>query len=166
MSDKKKSLSRSAQVVQEALVKKGLNFSVVELSASTRTAEDAAAAVGCEVAQIIKSLIFRTKNSQKPLLILASGINRVNEKAIEAELGEKLLKADADFTREVTGFAIGGIPPVGHKQAIQTIIDEDLLKHQECWAAAGTPNAVFKLNSSDLVTLTGGKILSITGKTS
>ena len=92
-------LSKSASRVQEALAQKGLDFKVIELDASTRTAQDAAEAIGCEVAQIIKSLIFRTKNSQKPLLILASGINRVNEKAIEAELGEKLLKADADFTR-------------------------------------------------------------------
>lgn len=104
-------LSKSAQNVQDALSKKGLSFKVVELAASTRTANDAAATIGCEVAQIIKSLIFRTRDTHRPILVLASGVNRVNEKTIEMQLGEKITKADADFTREVTGFAIGGIPP-------------------------------------------------------
>lgn len=156
-----KSLSKSAQTVQDALTQKGLEFKVVELSASTRTANDAAATIGCEVAQIVKSLLFKTKDSHQPILVLASGINRVNEKTIETYVSEKILKADADFTREVTGFAIGGVPPVGHKQIIQTFIDEDLLKYEEIWAAAGTPNAVFSLHSSDLQKLINGKIVNI-----
>lgn len=160
MSNTTNILSRSAQSVQDALAKKGLQFKVVELPASTRTANDAAATIGCEVAQIVKSLIFQTE-THKPILVLASGINRVNEKTIEAQVGEKITKADADFTRAVTGFAIGGIPPVGHKQKILTFVDEDLLKYQELWAAAGTPNAVFNLNSVDLQNLTDGKIISI-----
>jgi len=154
-------LSKSAQSVQDVLARKGLALKVVELPASTRTAQEAAQTIGCQVAQIIKSLIFRTQITGKPILVLASGVNRVNEKAVETQLGEKLGKADADFTREVTGFAIGGIPPVGHKQVIQTFIDEDLLKYPELWAAAGTPNAVFCLKSSDLVGLTGGIVLNI-----
>jgi prolyl-tRNA editing enzyme YbaK/EbsC (Cys-tRNA(Pro) deacylase) len=154
-------LSKSAQIVQNALQEKGLEFNVVELSDSTRTAEDAAKTIGCTVGQIVKSLIFKTKNSHKPILVLASGPNRVNEKAIAGLLGEKLEKADADFAREVTGFAIGGIPPVGHKQPITTFIDEDLLSYQDLWAAAGTPNAVFRLDSHALADLTGGKVMSI-----
>lgn len=156
-----KTLSKSAQSVQDILLQKGLDFKVVELSSSTRTASEAAETIGCEVAQIIKSLIFRTKTSNKPILVLASGINRVNEKSIEILLKEKISKADADFTREVTGFAIGGIPPIGHKQMMDTFIDEDLLKYKILWAAAGTPNAVFSLNSSDIENLTSGKIVSI-----
>jgi Cys-tRNA(Pro) deacylase len=154
-------LSRSAQNVQDALSKKGLEFKVIELSASTRTAQEAAETIGCEVAQIIKSLVFHAKTTNKPILVLASGINRVNEKAIEAEVGEKIGKADADFTREVTGFAIGGVPPIGHKQPIETFIDEDLLNFEELWAAAGTPNAVFNLHSKDVKNLTDGKVISI-----
>lgn len=155
-------LTKSAQSVQEALANKGLDCKVIVLSESTRTASDAAMALGCDVAQIVKSLIFKTKASEKPVLILASGPNRVDEKIIESHVGEKITKADADFTREVTGFAIGGIPPVGHKQIIDHIfIDEDLLKYENVWAAAGTPHAVFNLPSKDLVALTAGKVISI-----
>jgi prolyl-tRNA editing enzyme YbaK/EbsC (Cys-tRNA(Pro) deacylase) len=154
-------LSKSAQSVQDALEKKGIESRVVVFPASTRTADEAAKAIGCEVAQIAKSLIFRTKQTGRPILVLASGVNRVNEKAVASYVGEELGKADADFTREVTGFAIGGIPPVGHKQKIETYIDEDLLLYKELWAAAGTPNAVFNLDSAVLQDLTGGKIISV-----
>jgi prolyl-tRNA editing enzyme YbaK/EbsC (Cys-tRNA(Pro) deacylase) len=154
-------LSKSAQAIQAALSEKGLQVKVVELPATTRTAQDAAQAIGCEVAQIAKSLIFRTKQSHRAILVLASGPNRVNEKTIAQQVGEEIVKADADFTREVTGFAIGGIPPLGHKQKIETYIDEDLLQHKEIWAAAGTPNAVFNLESAMLEKLTGGRVISI-----
>lgn len=154
-------LSKSAQKIQEVLSSKGIESKVVELPASTRTAEDAAKAIGCEVGQIVKSLVFKTKQTHKPILVLASGPNRVNERAIARHVGEEIVKADADFTREATGFAIGGIPPVGHKQPIPTYIDEDLLKYEEVWAAAGTPHAVFNLNSEVLVSLTIGKIVSM-----
>lgn len=154
-------LSKSAQTIQEALTQKGLDLKVVELPSSTRTAADAAQTIGCEIAQIVKSLIFKTATTNKAILVLASGPNRVNEKTIEKEIGEKIVKADADFVREVTGFAIGGVPPMGHKQPVQTLIDQDLLKYQELWAAAGTPNAVFRLYSKDIENLTGGKVLSI-----
>lgn len=162
MTDDSNKLSKSAQRVQDVLSKKGLAFEVVELSSSTRTANDAATTIGCEVAQIVKSLLFCSKESKQPVLILASGINRVNEKTIETIIGEAITKADADFTRETTGFAIGGVPPMGHKQKIHhVLIDEDLLKFEKIWAAAGTPNAVFSLHSSDLESLTDGKICSI-----
>ncbi len=161
MTTNEKELPKSAQSVQDALSKKGLQTMVIDFPASTKTANDAAATIGCQVAQIVKSLIFKTKDTNKPILVLTSGINRVNEKTIEAHVGEKITKADADFARETTGFAIGGIPPIGHKQAIETFIDEDLLKFEEVWAAAGTPNASFCLKSSDLQSLTDGKLISV-----
>lgn len=158
-------LPKSAQSIQEALASKGLECNVLVLSESTRTASDAALTIGCNVAQIVKSLIFKTKHTGKPVLILASGANRVKEKVIESHVGEKITKADADFTREVTGFAIGGIPPMGHKQIIAHIfIDEDLLKFDNVWAAAGTPNAVFNLQSKNLLELTAGKVISMMSK--
>ena len=157
-----KKLSKSAQSVQNVLTNKGfVKFKVVELLASTRTAQEAADTIGCEVAQIVKSLVFRTKKTNRPILILASGINRVNEKFIEKQIGKKITKADAEFTREHTGFAIGGVPPLGHKQSITTFIDEDLLNYEILWAAAGTPNAVFDLHSADLKELTNGIVISI-----
>lgn len=154
-------VSKSAQTIQDVLSQQGFDLKVIELSASTRTAVEAAQTIGCEVAQIVKSLIFRTALTKKAILILASGPNRVNEKTIEKEVGEKIEKADADFTREVTGFAIGGIPPIGLKQSIETFIDEDLLRFKELWAAAGTPHAVFKLDSLLLEKLTRGKVTAI-----
>ena len=154
-------LSRSARIIQDVLSEKGINFKVIELSESTRTAQDAANALGCEIGQIVKSLIFKIQESNEPILILASGPNRVNEEKIALQLGKKITKADADFTREVTGFAIGGIPPLGHKQKIKTFIDHDLFKFDELWAAAGTPNAVFSVKSSDLQMLTDGTIVAI-----
>ncbi len=161
MTDPLKPLSKAARSIQDALDRKGLETRVVELSSSTRTADDAARSIGCEVAQIVKSLIFRARDTGRPILVLASGANRVNEKAIAGYLGEPLAKADAEFAREATGFAIGGIPPLGHKQPITTFIDKDLLTHSEVWAAAGTPNAVFCLASAALEDLTGGTIVSI-----
>jgi prolyl-tRNA editing enzyme YbaK/EbsC (Cys-tRNA(Pro) deacylase) len=155
-------LSKNAQKVQDAIIQKGLEFKVIELAESTRTANEAAEAIGCEVAQIVKSLMFRTENSNQPVLVLASGINRVNEKKIEGQVGEKVTKADADFTKEITGFTIGGIPPIGHnKQITHIFIDEDLLQFEELWAAAGMPNAVFCLIAKNLQLLTNGKIIAI-----
>jgi len=154
-------LSSSAKKVQDALQALGLSLEVVELPGSTRTAVEAAQAVGCQVGQIIKSLVFKAKRSQRPILVLASGANRVNEKRIEALIEEPLGKADADFVRQHTGFAIGGVPPVGHPEKLQTFIDEDLLGYEELWAAAGTPNAVFSLTPQDLVRMAQGEVVSI-----
>lgn len=154
-------LSRSAEKVQKVLNEFGVELNVVELTDSTRTADEAAAAIGCTVSQIAKSLIFKGKTSQKPILIIASGSNRVNEKAIKAHLGEKLEKADADFVLEHTGYAIGGIPPIAHKEPITTLIDEDILQYDTIWAAAGTPHAVFKLTPALLTQITNGTILNI-----
>lgn len=159
--DTDKVLAKSAQSIQNALSQQGLSFKVIELSASTRTAEEAAATLKCDVAQIVKSLIFKTKTTHKPILVLASGSKRVNEKTIEGYVEEKITKADADFTRQVTGFAIGGIPPMGHTQPLDTFIDEDLLAFEEIWAAAGTPRAVFSLRGVDLPPLTKGRVVSV-----
>ncbi len=153
-------LSSSADIVQKALQQKGLTCEVLELSSSTRTAQDAAQTIGCEVGQIVKSLMFCTKDGKKPILILASGKNRVNEKVIELEIGEKIEKADANFTREITGFAIGGIPPVGHKTEIEHVfIDQSLLDYDLIWAAAGTPFAVFSMPADLLEKATRGKFV-------
>ena len=154
-------LSASARRVQETVTARGFAFQVVEFPASTRTAADAAAAIGCEVAQIAKSLVFRTKAGQRPILVIASGVNRVNEKRLRDLVGETIEKADADFVRERIGFAIGGVPPVGHREALDIFIDGDLLTLGEIWAAAGTPNAVFRLPAADLAALTGGRVANI-----
>lgn len=154
-------LGKSVQRVQDALISRGIDGKILDLPTSTRTAEEAAATIGCQVAQILKSLVFRTKETNQPILVLASGINRVNEKRVAQELGEEIVKADAEFIREKTGFAIGGIPPVGHIQKIRTFIDQDLLLYPEIWAAAGTPHAVFKLDSAIIERLTDGKIISV-----
>jgi prolyl-tRNA editing enzyme YbaK/EbsC (Cys-tRNA(Pro) deacylase) len=154
-------LSPSAGRVQKALDASGLTLKVVELPASTRTVVEAAQAVGCEVGQIVKSLVFKTSRSGRPVLILASGANRVDETKVEAHIGEELVKADAEFVRRHTGFAIGGVPPVGHAQKIETFLDQDLLQYGEIWAAAGTPNAVFQLSPAELVAITGARVEKI-----
>jgi prolyl-tRNA editing enzyme YbaK/EbsC (Cys-tRNA(Pro) deacylase) len=154
-------LSMSAQKVQEALKALGFPFEVMELQTSTRTSAEAAQTVGCQVGQIAKSIIFRRKQTDKPILVIASGVNRVNEKRIEELISEPLGKADADYVRKHTGFVIGGVPPIGHLEKLDIFIDEDLLQYKEIWAAAGTPNAVFKLTPSELIKMTDGHVISI-----
>jgi prolyl-tRNA editing enzyme YbaK/EbsC (Cys-tRNA(Pro) deacylase) len=156
-----KNLSASARKVQEALEAQGVACRVVEMKATTRSAKEAAEAVGCQVGQIAKSIIFKGKDTQQPILVIASGPNRVNEKKISRLIAEPLLKADADFVREHTGFVIGGVPPFGHRSLLKTFIDEDLLKFEEIWAAAGTPHAVFKLTPQDLKKITAGQVVCI-----
>ena len=155
------SLKKKAEIVQAALNEFGIELNVVQLSASTRSAQEAAEAVGCRLGQIAKSLVFKGKTSQKPILIITSGTNRVNEKVVEGEIKEKLEKADADFVLEYTGFSIGGVPPIGHKYPLPIYIDQDLMQYEEIWAAAGTPNAVFKLTPKILVEITKGNIICI-----
>ncbi len=154
-------LSPSAQKVQDTLIAMGFTNQVVETPATTRTSAEAAQAVGCTVAQIAKSLIFKGKTSQNPVLIIASGANRVSEKKIAALLGEPIEKPDADFVRARTGYAIGGVPPLGHSETLITYIDEDLQQYTEIWAAAGTPFAVFKLTPEELIRMTGGTVAHI-----
>jgi prolyl-tRNA editing enzyme YbaK/EbsC (Cys-tRNA(Pro) deacylase) len=154
-------LSSSAGKVQEALNKFGVSCQVVEMPQSTRTADDAARAVGCQVGQIVKSLVFKGKESQAAILVATSGANRVNEKKIATIISEPISQAEADFVREKTGFAIGGVPPVGHVQQIRIFIDEDLLQYEEIYAAAGTPRALFKLTPADLQKMTNGQVVSV-----
>jgi prolyl-tRNA editing enzyme YbaK/EbsC (Cys-tRNA(Pro) deacylase) len=154
----KPAVSPSALKVQAAL---GDKFEVLEFEATTRTAADAAAAIGCTVAEIAKSLIFRMLGSNRPVLVVASGVNRVDEIKVAEAVGEKIARADADFVREATGFAIGGVPPVGHATPPTVLIDQSLMALAEIWAAAGTPNAVFRLTPSELVALTGGRVAAV-----
>ena len=156
-------ISTSAQRVQEALQKLGFACQVVELPQSTRTSAEAAQAVGCQVGQIAKSVIFRTKQTGRPVLAIASGVNRVNEKTLAALVGEPVEKADADFVRQQTGFAIGGVPPLGHTHQVEVYVDQDLLQYEQIWAAAGTPHAVFRLTPADLMRMTAGRLVQVTG---
>ena len=147
--------------MQQLLSGMGLATDVIEFAETTKTSADAAQQIGCSVAQIAKSLIFRARQSNRPVLVIASGVNRVDEKALETLLGEKIGKADAEFVRDKTGYAIGGVAPVGHASPPVTFIDEDLLKLEVIWAAAGTPFAVFRLKPADLVRLTGGRVATL-----
>jgi prolyl-tRNA editing enzyme YbaK/EbsC (Cys-tRNA(Pro) deacylase) len=148
----------SVRRVEAALAERGFAFQVKEFPVSTRTSAEAAAAIGCAVGQIAKSLVFRGARSGQAVLIVASGANRVDPAKAEALLGEAIGRADAEFARAATGFAIGGVPPVGHDRPLATLIDRDLLAYDEIWAAAGTPNAVFRLTPEDLGQLTGGRV--------
>ena len=154
-------LSPSAQKIQELINSLGYDYTVIEHIESTRTAQEAADRAGCELGQIVKSLIFKGKESGKPILVLTSGANRVDEKRISGYAGEHISRADADFVRAVTGFAIGGVPPVGHLQKMETYLDEDFLQYPTIWAAAGTPNAIFELKTEDLQKMTSGKVVTV-----
>jgi prolyl-tRNA editing enzyme YbaK/EbsC (Cys-tRNA(Pro) deacylase) len=154
-------LRPAVQRIQTLLAERGYDCRVVEFAETTRSSADAAAAIGCEVAQIAKSLVFRAKPSGRAVLVIASGANRVDEKAVAAALGEGLGKADAEFVRDRTGFAIGGVAPIGHPTPPLTFIDEDLFRHETIWAAAGTPFSVFQLTPAQLVEMTGGGLLKL-----
>jgi prolyl-tRNA editing enzyme YbaK/EbsC (Cys-tRNA(Pro) deacylase) len=150
----------SARKVQDALAAAGFSNEVVELPDSTRSVAEAAAAVGCEVRQIVKSLVFRTA-SGRAVLVVVSGAHRVDEGRVAAEVGEPIGKADAAFVRDQTGFAIGGVPPIGHARELVALVDEDLLGLGEIWAAAGHPNAVFRLTPPELVAMTRGRVARV-----
>lgn len=156
-------LKKSAQVVQDLLLVKGYNNEVMELADSTRTAKEAAEALGCKVAQIAKSIVFRLKESDNALLVIASGSNRINEEHLSGMIGETLGKANAEFVKEKTGFAIGGVSPVIQDTTIKIVIDEDLLQYDEIWGAAGHPKAVFQLTPAQLIELTNGEVSNIKG---
>jgi Cys-tRNA(Pro) deacylase len=154
-------LSPSAQKVQDALNALGFDLTVIENTTSARTAQEAADRVGVTLGQIVKSLIFKGKKSGKPILVLTSGSNRVDVKRIKAYAGEKIGRAEPDFVRKMTGYAIGGVPPIAHLRQMETYLDEDLLQYDVIWAAAGTPNAIFELTPDDLQKMTGGKVVLI-----
>lgn len=154
-------LKNSSQKIQDALNEYNLGLKVVEFSKLTRTAQEAAESIGCEVGQIAKTLIFKGKNTGKAICIIASGKNRVDEKKIVQLLGEPIEKPNADFVLEQTGFAIGGVPPIGYELDVKPYIDEDLMQYNEIWAAAGTPNSVFCLSPQDLVQITKGRLANV-----
>jgi prolyl-tRNA editing enzyme YbaK/EbsC (Cys-tRNA(Pro) deacylase) len=142
-------VDRVAAVLRDA----GVEAEIREFPEGTRTAQEAAAAVGCDVGQICKSLVFRI--GDEPLLVVASGSNRVDETRFGAVM------ADARWVRDQTGFAIGGVPPVGHARAIDTVVDEDLLGYDVVWAAAGTPRAVFAIEPDRLVEVAGARVARV-----
>ena len=153
-------LSPAAQRVQELLRAAGSEARVRQFAATARTSAEAAAAIGCAVAEIAKSLVFKAA-SGKPVLVIASGVNRVDERKIAAALGEPIGKADAAFVRDRTGYAIGGVAPIGHATAPAIFIDEDLRRYATIWAAAGHPNAVFPLTPAELERLTRGRVIAV-----
>ncbi len=149
-------MASSQDRVRDALNAAGIMTEIVEFGSETRTSQQAADAIGCAVAQIAKSLVFKGRQTGQAVLVVASGSNRVCEKKLEQLLGEKIGKADADFVREQTGFAIGGVAPVGHVNALRVVVDTDILQYPEMWAAAGTPNSVFRIDPHSLVNVSGG----------
>ena len=153
-------LSKKSKIVQQYLSKFGLQLEVVEYAESTKTAQQAADAIGCELGQIAKSLVFKSKD--QPILFLVSGKNKLNVEKVSKALKIEIKKADASFVKEATGFSIGGIPPVAHQTKMDTYIDQDLLGYKEVWAAAGMPFSVFKLESRMLQPLTNGKVIEVT----
>ena len=150
-----------AQMVQDELQAKGLDSKVQVMPDSCRTSELAAAAVGCKVAQIAKSLIFKAKQSDEAVLVIACGDNMVDTKKVAKLVGQKISRPDADFVRQKTGFAIGGVAPVGHTSRLQVFIDQDVYRFEEMWAAGGTPHTVFPLTPDDLVRITGGQVSDV-----
>lgn len=147
--------------VQDELRSAGIATTIVELSESTRTAAEAASAIGCELAQIAKSLVFRSA-SGSPVLVIASGRNRVDESRLAEMVGEPIERAPAEFVRSVTGYAIGGVPPAGHKTQLRFVfVDADLFEYDEIWAAAGTPHAVMRLTPDELLRLCGGRVTNV-----
>jgi prolyl-tRNA editing enzyme YbaK/EbsC (Cys-tRNA(Pro) deacylase) len=155
-----KPLSTSAQRVQDALVAAGVATTVTEYPTSARTSAEAAAVLGCGVGEIAKSLVFRLPDGSA-VLVIASGANRVDETKIAALLGQVPGKADATFVREVTGYAIGGIPPLAHASPLTTVVDRDLLRYDVVHAAGGTPHAMFPIRPEDLVRVAGGRVADV-----
>jgi prolyl-tRNA editing enzyme YbaK/EbsC (Cys-tRNA(Pro) deacylase) len=144
----------------ERLRELGLEVAIREFPEGTHTAQDAADAIGCPVAAIVKSLVFTLDG--EPILVLVSGANRVDTDALGERLGGALGKADARTVKQATGYSIGGVPPLAHATALRTVIDEDLLALETLWAAAGSATAVFPLTPDDLVGFSGGEVLSVT----
>jgi prolyl-tRNA editing enzyme YbaK/EbsC (Cys-tRNA(Pro) deacylase) len=147
--------------VRQALADLGLETEFRTFEQNTRTATEAAAAIGCEIGQIAKSLVFRSGKTDRAILVVASGSNRVDEAKLAKHLGESIAKADAAFVRERTGFSIGAVAPVGHVAPVRVLIDSDLLRFREIWAAAGSSNSVFRLKPADLSAVIGGEVVAL-----
>ncbi|HTR96628.1 MAG TPA: YbaK/EbsC family protein [Candidatus Acidoferrales bacterium] len=155
-------LSDAALRVQDALRAAGFTNTVLELAEPVKTAQAAADAVGCSVAQIVKSLVFRGETSGRALLVVASGARRVDTERLAVLAGESVAMGDPRFVRAATGFAIGGIPPLGHAQPLTVFVDSSLLALDSLWAAAGHPNSLFPLTPDELCRMTGGRVADVT----
>jgi prolyl-tRNA editing enzyme YbaK/EbsC (Cys-tRNA(Pro) deacylase) len=152
-------VKQSVRRVADALRAAGIDAEIKELSSSTRTAEEAAAAIGTSVPKIVKSLVFLADGA--PILTLVSGSNRLDTERLGATLGRSIARADAATVRTSTGFAIGGVPPLGHDTGLDILIDRDLVQYDVVWAAAGTPHAVFPIAPNLLVRATGGRVVDL-----
>jgi Cys-tRNA(Pro) deacylase len=150
----------AAQRVQTILAEQGFANQVVEFAQTTRSAAEAASAVGCAVGQIAKTIVFRGAD-ERAVVVIASGANRVDERKVAAALNLALRKADAEFVRAETGYVIGGVSPAGMPPHCRVLIDRDLAGFDTIWAAAGTPNAVFRLTPDELVRLSGGVVADV-----
>ncbi len=148
-------LSKSARRFRERMREAGHEIDVLALSSSTRTAKEAADTIGCSVAQIAKSIVFRTAGDDRPVIVVASGTNRVSVDKVSALVGRDLEGANGSFVKKTIGYAIGGVPPAGHDGDVVILLDRDLTAFDEVWAAAGTPFAVFRVEPGDLPALTG-----------
>jgi prolyl-tRNA editing enzyme YbaK/EbsC (Cys-tRNA(Pro) deacylase) len=166
MTEGRPALPRAARRVAEALRGRGHAGQIRLLDASARSAAEAAVALGVSQQQIVKSLVFRGRRSRRPILALVGGTNRVDPRLLEDHVGEPVERADADWVREQTGFAIGGVPPVGHAETVRTVADSSLVEFAQLWAAAGTPHAVFPLRGDELALLTGAELAPIAGPAS
>ncbi|MBO1111245.1 YbaK/EbsC family protein [Bordetella petrii] len=153
-------LPESAQRVARLLQDLGHEHAIVILPQTGKTSAEAAQGLGCQVAQIAKSIIFRRRADNVPVLVIASGVNRVDETKVAGLVGE-LAKADARYVREMTGYAIGGVCPIGHAVKPAMLIDQDLLQYDTLWAAAGHPHAVFRLSPRQLVDMTGAPVADV-----
>ena len=154
--------SAPAQRVRESLAAHGIAWDIVELPSTARTAKETAGALGCRIEQVVKSLVFLGTATNEPILVLARGSNRVNERTLSALVSEPVQIADAEFVQQRTGFTIGSVPPVGHRQRLVTLVDEGLLQFEGLWAGTGVPNTVCYVRPTDLVAASGGRVVSIT----
>jgi prolyl-tRNA editing enzyme YbaK/EbsC (Cys-tRNA(Pro) deacylase) len=152
-------MHRNAEYVQTVLRSMGHEGTVIEIDRSTRTAADAAQALETSIGQIAKSLVFRA--GAEVILVIASGANRVSQEKLGRHLGCTVERADADMAKQISGFPIGGIPPIGHKIPLRSVIDKNLSQYSEIWAAAGTPHAVFSTTPEELIRITGGEVVDI-----
>ena len=153
--------SASVLRVRQALDAAGVKAGIVELPGAARTAKAAAEFLGCDVAQIANSLVFRGGTSGHPVLVMSSGAKRVDLQRLAGVIGEPVEKADAEFVRRATGFAIGGVAPVGHASPLRTFVEESLGAHARIWAAAGHPHTVFPLTYPELLRITGGPAVRV-----
>ncbi|MCP1199829.1 YbaK/EbsC family protein [Notoacmeibacter sp. MSK16QG-6] len=159
--DETQTLPKPARIVLDDADKRGIAIEIVRTEKSARSAEEAAEAVGADVGQIVKTLVFQGKQSGEPLMVLTAGDRRVDEKAVARLIGEKIRRPDAEFVRQATGFAIGGVSPFGSSSSIRCLMDETLFRFETVWAAAGTPYHVFAIAPKALQKATGAEIAAI-----